>query len=203
MHSMSESATLRDRRRWETEHRITRCAQRLTEEHGLDGFTMDDLAAAAGVSRRTLFNYFSGKIDAVLGGRPEIPADDLARFRAGGPHGDLVQDLAEIARRLLVDHALDHALDRDAAALVRRLMTTTPRLFVAAHERFETVSEEFVTLILAREGDAFGAPRARLLVRILVAVFDSSLLTFIDDPGGRELVEIFDENLRTARDHFA
>ena len=70
LHSVSESATLQPSRKVSTAHRITTCAQRLTDQHGLDGFTMDDLAAEAGVSRRTLFNYFPGKVDAVLGPGP-------------------------------------------------------------------------------------------------------------------------------------
>ena len=94
MHFMTQSAiqvteqgdTRADRRRL-TAHRITGCAQRLTLERGLDGFTMDDLAALAEVSRRTLFNYFPGKDDAVLGGppvlnagcsRPSVPGDPTA-----------------------------------------------------------------------------------------------------------------------------
>ena len=59
---------------------------------------MDELADAAEVSRRTLFNYFPSKTDAVLGEHPEIPEADLATFVAGGPHGNLVHDVAELAR---------------------------------------------------------------------------------------------------------
>ena len=71
LHFVSESATgLRELKKVETTRRITLCAQRLTDERGLDGFTMDDLAEAAEVSRRTLFNYFPGKVDAVLGAAP-------------------------------------------------------------------------------------------------------------------------------------
>ena len=61
---MVESAT---QRKLVTSERITLCAQVLADEHGLDGFTMDELATAADVSRRTLFNHFPGKVDAVLG----------------------------------------------------------------------------------------------------------------------------------------
>jgi len=85
MHYMSRSATTRSGRRQETSYRISQCAQRLTEDRGLDGFTMDELAEAAGVSRRTLFNYFPGKVDAVLGEAPHISEEALAEFRARDP----------------------------------------------------------------------------------------------------------------------
>ena len=57
----------------ETAHHISACSQLLADERGFDGFTMEDLADAAGVSRRTLFNYFPGKADAVLGEAHDVP----------------------------------------------------------------------------------------------------------------------------------
>lgn len=38
----------------------------LAREHGVDGFTIDDLAARAGYSRRTFANYYSGKEAAIV-----------------------------------------------------------------------------------------------------------------------------------------
>ena len=170
---MTESATRREQQRLETERRITVCAQRLTDEHGLDGFTMDDLADAADVSRRTLFNYFPSKVDAVLGNPPEIAAArSSATFVAGGPHGDLVDDLGELAAALLDSKGLD----REEMERGRRVVLTTPRLIWRAHERFEHITGEFVDLILAREGERVRRGRARLLIRLLVALFDGCLL---------------------------
>ncbi len=194
MHSMEESATLRERRRLETEHRITACAQRLTDERGLDGFTMDELAEDAEVSRRTLFNYFPSKIDAVLGNPPEVPPDVLATFYAGGPHGHLVDDLGELALVLLSSKVLD----REEMQRGRRIVVTTPRLIVAAHERFEALAGEFVEMILTREGPDFGAERARLLVQLFVALFDGCLPAQEGDD--RPLADVFLHQLRLARE---
>lgn len=199
MHSMTESATsLREQKRWETSHRITLCAQRLTDERGLDGFTMDELAEAADVSRRTLFNYFPGKVDAVLGEIPEIPEEVVATFCAGGPHGHLVDDIAELVRTVLATK--NH--DRDEFVLGRRVLTGTPRLLTAAHERFEAITEEFAALVLEREGQAFGTDRARLLLRLLVALLDSALQSYVEGED-RPLDEVFVCYLRTARELLA
>ncbi len=46
---------------------------------------MEDLADAAGVSRRTLFNYFPGKDAAVLGDPLEPEPEPTERFVRGGP----------------------------------------------------------------------------------------------------------------------
>src|SRR6187455_2160947 len=105
---MTESAmSLREQKKVATAHRITRAAQQLAGQHGLDGFTMEELAEAADVSRRTLFNYFASKTDAVLGPEPEVPEADVEAFRSGGPHGNLIDDLAELARSALAVKQVD------------------------------------------------------------------------------------------------
>src|SRR5688572_17861096 len=122
---MSKSAIQsgREARREATAHRISLCAQDLTADRGLDGFTMDELAEAAGVSRRTLFNYFPGKDAAVLGTHPRLDDTLLAAFVAGGPTGRLVDDIA-----VLVDALLEvKDINRDDVHRVRQLMLQEPR----------------------------------------------------------------------------
>jgi AcrR family transcriptional regulator len=199
MHYMSESAIgLREQKRWETSHRIALCAQRLTDAHGLDGFTMDELADAAEVSRRTLFNYFPSKLDAVLGTIPEIPPAALATFHTGGPHGSLVEDLGALAKALLSVKEPE----REAMVLSRKVLGGSSRVLAAAHQRFEQMTEDFVALILEREGPDFDVERARLAVRILGTVFDSALTTFIEGDE-RPIDVLFDHYLNQARSLFA
>jgi AcrR family transcriptional regulator len=193
---MSESAgiSLRAQRRWETSRRITIRAQELTEERGLDGFTMETLAEAAQVSRRTLFNYFPSKTDAVLGAAPEIPDADVEAFRSGGPHGNLIDDLTE-----LVHIAMSvKQPDREQAERARRILASEPRLLAAAHQRFEAITIEFTELVLEREGSDFGSSRARLLLRLILALVDVALEAFIDG-ADRSLVDLFEEQVRDAR----
>lgn len=194
MHSVTESATIRERKRLRTERRISRCAQQLTEERGLDGFTLDDLAERAEVSRRTLFNYFPSKLDAVLGPVPPMSPEACATFVAGGPSGDLIDDLSALA-----DDILDaHDVEREDLERAKRVIIGEPRLVVIAHDRFEKVLGELTDLILEREGDRVDRRRARLLIRLLVTVFESAMADFVagDD---RPLDELFDENLHLAR----
>ena len=64
---------------------------------------MEQLAEQVGVSRRTLFNYFPGKDDAILGGPPVLGEEQLDEFSAGGPTGNLVDDLAAVVFAILDD----------------------------------------------------------------------------------------------------
>lgn len=57
---------LRARKREATHEALATAAFALAREHGLDGFTVDDVARRADVSRRTFFNYFTSKEQAVV-----------------------------------------------------------------------------------------------------------------------------------------
>ncbi|WP_426565333.1 TetR/AcrR family transcriptional regulator [Angustibacter sp. McL0619] len=178
--------------------RIHTCAQQLAEQHGLDGFSMDDLAEAADVSRRTLFNYFAGKDDAVLGDPLELDPELTDRFVAGGPTGHLVDDMVA-----LIETTFDAGeINRDEVARARRLLATEPRLMAAAHQRFAAIGAEVVELIAAREGDRHDPAQARVVVHVLAVLFDLALTAFIADPHG-DLRGLFDDAIRRARTAFA
>jgi AcrR family transcriptional regulator len=58
---------LRERKRQETRRAIADAARELALRHGVDGFTIDDIAQAANTSPRTVFNYFESKEAAIIG----------------------------------------------------------------------------------------------------------------------------------------
>jgi AcrR family transcriptional regulator len=119
---------------------LVRAAVELFSERGYDETTVDDVAAAAGVGRRTFFRYFRGKEDAVspdhdaclarveavlTGAHPAEPVLALV-LRAGETVFDLYFDDAEIARkRFALTHAVPALRDREAASVdrYRRLFT--------------------------------------------------------------------------------
>lgn len=189
----------REAKRHATTKQITSSARLLAEEHGLEGFTMDDLAARAGVSRRTLFNYFPSKIDACLGTHPELDPELLKEFYSGGPHGDLISDLGVLAGALL--EAKD--MTRADAAQAQRMLMASPRLMLAAHERFTQMTEAFVEEIRTREGAKFDETRARVAIRMLAALFDLTLDHYVADADDRPLSEVYGDNLRVARELLA
>jgi AcrR family transcriptional regulator len=195
MHSMVESAS--ELRRVRTAHQIAVCAQRLTVERGLDGFTMDDLAEAAGVSRRTLFNYYPSKFEAVLGPVHDIEPELMQEFRDRGPSGDLIEDIGAVLSRVFEVKGFDRA-DAEVARLAVR---SDPRLLAAAHHRFESITADFTDLLLEREGPQFGVHRARILLVVIAGLHDVVLDQVLADETGRLTMPVaYVEALRTARD---
>lgn len=181
-------------KRQETARRITQQARRLAADRGFDEFTLEELAASADVSRRTLFNYFESKVEAVLGLPPASLHSCLQRFADGGPTGDLLVDALRLGREVVEDKrmsredwvTMQHALDRN------------PKLLAAAAANFRDLSDEVRQLIARREGCAPTDPRAVMTMSLLLAVFDATIGTFtVDD---RPLDDIFDGYLAALRD---
>lgn len=57
---------LRERKRRQTRHRIAETGLRLFLADGYEGTTLDAIAEAAGISRRSFFSYFKSKEDLVI-----------------------------------------------------------------------------------------------------------------------------------------
>lgn len=63
---MSEQPGMRERKRAETRERIVRAATRLFLERGVARTSVDDIAAGAGIARRTFFLHFPSKEDVLF-----------------------------------------------------------------------------------------------------------------------------------------
>ena len=101
---------LRERKKQATRAALHEAALRLVAERGLDGVSVDDIAARADVSARTFFNYFPSKDDAVVGLDPAM-ADRQARAYLDRPSSESpVQALRAVAREQAVLMAADAEL---------------------------------------------------------------------------------------------
>lgn len=82
---------LRERNRLDTWALIHDKASALALEEGLTKTTVEAIAEASGISKRTFFNYFATKEDAIMGTQPPTLTDEaVAAFRASaGADSDL------------------------------------------------------------------------------------------------------------------
>lgn len=79
-----QPAGLREAKRRATAHALAQTAYDLALERGVDGFTIDDIVAGAGYSRRTFANHFSCKEEAIAG----IALHRVQETMAAGPSDD-------------------------------------------------------------------------------------------------------------------
>jgi len=125
--------TLRERRRREMARSIAKAAVELFERDGVAATTVDDIAAAAGISRTTFFRHCPGKEAAVLvddaGFESELIAA-AASATAEEPLGTL-----EDAWRTMIDGFDGDPEGHDRFLRVRRLMSHHPSLESAGLQR--------------------------------------------------------------------
>ncbi len=146
---------LRERKKLERRLALIDAAHRLVEERGFDHVTVEDIAAEAGVSTRTFFNYFEAKDDAIV---PFLmwPAEDsaTAEFAAGGPTGDLPTDLDR-----LIECALEAwQVHARRIATTARLAERYPQLLARRVAGLERYRIEVTGLFAARAGRAQPSP---------------------------------------------
>ena len=87
--SGSADSGLRERKKDATRRALAERAFELAREHGYHGFTIADLVADVGVSRRTFSNYFTGKAEAIAAVTDGWLDDVLASIRSAPPDTSL------------------------------------------------------------------------------------------------------------------
>jgi AcrR family transcriptional regulator len=193
MHSVTDGATgLRERRRAETSAKLTTLARRLTAQHGLAGFTVEEVCEQAGVSRRTFFNYFASKEDALFGRSARVDTQDLedAFVAAGDPRDPalsptLLDNLAELCLERWARLDTDGTSMHDMHAAFRR----EPGLLVRALEAAIEDEEKDVLLVERREGLPAGDLRAAVVVQTMGALGRASAREFLA-PGNADPIDL-------------
>lgn len=178
---MSESAIQRKRA---LKRRIVVAAQELAIAHGYDGFTLDELATAVGVSRRTLFNHVKGKEEAVLGGSPDLDTPLMAEFGRGGPTGNLFDDLVTV----VVDVFAREGAEREDGLRFQRLIEANPALMVRVHNEFQRLCEHIVAVAGGRPG-ADAQANARIAVSLLAGLLALAMTEFVTSDDDRTYID--------------
>jgi AcrR family transcriptional regulator len=122
---------LRERKKRETREAITRAAWKLFARRGFDAVTVADIARAAKVSEKTVFNYFPGKEDLVFGAGMQRTAALIDAVRARPPGASIVEPF----RRWTMDYLdrVEHDPVESTTAIPRLVMASDQlrvRLFV-------------------------------------------------------------------------
>jgi AcrR family transcriptional regulator len=177
----------RQRKKAETRDRIRGCALRLFLERGYDATTVEQIAAAAGVSHMTFFRYFPAKEDVVLSDSydpliarllEQTPADWplLQRIRAA-----LLEGLAQV-----------YEGDRDTLLAQNKLIAATPAL------RDRLWADQIATqrLFLRALGGGQALP-IRVIVAACLAAASTAILAWVENDGTPELPELIDQAFET------
>ena len=142
----SDPGGLRARKKAMTRQAISDEATRLFLERGFDAVTLAEVAEAAGVSVKTIFNYFGSKEDLFLDREEHLHGVILAAIRDRAPDVSITGALAELcaANRVIDgDDGWTGLLEPENDALFRRFLTVwheSPSLqarYLSSNERLQ------------------------------------------------------------------
>jgi AcrR family transcriptional regulator len=156
----SGPAGLRERKRQQTRERLTRAAMALFLERGFEATTLDDIAAAADISRRSFFHYFASKEDVVFAWQEESTAALIAAV-AARPSDESMLTAAENAITAMV-----RQLEPGEAIAMARLKRDNPALQARDQVKYEKLERALAEALGKRAGHKAEKLQARLVAMI-------------------------------------
>ncbi|HEX3588703.1 MAG TPA: TetR family transcriptional regulator [Pseudonocardiaceae bacterium] len=158
---------LRERKKNETRQHIADVAARLFGEHGFDEVTVDHIALAADVAKKTVFNYFPTKEDLVFD-RAEAREQGLVALVRDRP-----SDVSVVAAfRGRIDAFLDRLADREPGfqrGSVVDLVSRSPSLQRRGLEIMEHQARVLAEELAAAAGKPDWDPVAQMVARAMLA----------------------------------
>lgn len=173
---------------------MTAAALRLFAERGYGPTTVAEIAAAADVSQRTFFRYFSSKVDAVFGDAPERLAalhDSLA--------GRGERPVHEIVRDVFLRMATEFERETSVYLVRARLMTSEPAVRGRFLELLATIEDEIAAAAAPRRASADEVFRARLLAALLTATLRASAFAWAASRGRASLTRFVTDAFDTVQ----
>jgi AcrR family transcriptional regulator len=170
----------RQRKKTATRDRIRASALLLFGEQGYDATTVEQIAAAAGVSHMTFFRYFPAKEDVVLSDSYDpLIAGYISRTPASWPVGRRVRAVLVEGLRQVYD------ADRDTLLAQNKLIVSTPALL----DRLWTdqIATQRLILTALGAGDDFDT---RVMVAACLAVASTAILAWVESDGALELPDL-------------
>jgi AcrR family transcriptional regulator len=168
-----------DRRRRLLRADIGRVAIGLFTERGFDAVTVDDIAAAAGISPRTFFRYFATKDEVVLDYERRLLERLVealsARPEREGPVTALANAYVDTSR-IVPD-------DRERVVQLGRILGAAPALRATAHGARTAPHEALIEEIARRMGLPPDDRRPRAVVAAMTSVAAAEWSAWVDEGG--------------------
>ena len=148
---------LRERTRRAVRMEIAEAAGALFVERGFEATTIDDIAAAVGMSQRSVFRYFATKEEIVLG-KFDLVVDDMLDALRARPADEAVWTSLHHVFDVLV--SLAEAPGREEMVEpIHRVIFETPVLLAGYLQKLQQIQDAVVAALLER-AEAAGTPHA-------------------------------------------
>jgi AcrR family transcriptional regulator len=184
--------TLAERKRQLVAEELRKAALMLLATRGFDAVTIDDIVAAAGMSRRTFFRYFASKEDVVVRFIADLGADVMDELSAR-PR----DEPPSVALRHAIWRPLSGCADEpdhaERSRIVVRLVLDTPALHARWMERQIEWRAALTAEVAARLGlDPQADPYPQMAAGMAMLALDAVLQQWRPGDDERRLAELTD-----------
>jgi AcrR family transcriptional regulator len=181
-----------ERKREAVRAHLTEVALELVRDRDFDSVSVEEIAAAAGISRRTFFRYFSSKEDVILGFLERMGDRLRERVLEAPPE---LPPLAAVHAALRPQVAA-YAANADRALALVRLLQLSPSLRARELESRQRLREKVADAIAARLGvEKRADARPRLLAGIALVPFDVAITLWLEGRSQDDVHAILDETI--------
>jgi TetR/AcrR family transcriptional regulator, regulator of mycofactocin system len=171
---------------------LERLGFELFASRGFDETTVDDIAAAAGIGRRTFFRYFASKNDLVWGDFEE----QLLRLRALLDESDPGAPMMEVVRLAVVEFNRFDPGDVPWHRQRMELILKVPTLQADATLRYASWRVIIAEFVAGRTGQSPSALAPQLVGHVLLAAAIAAYERWLSCDEGTGLSELLDETIR-------
>ena len=182
-------AGLRERKKAKTRQALEDAALDLFASKGFDATTVDEIAAACDVSRRTFFRYYASK-EEVLSGDHEDEEAAVFEFISARPASEPALTSLRAALGAMADQL---ATDRERLLAKMQIIGQTPSLESTALQHASEKVDRIVEALVARsEGDP--APddvfRMRMVTQAAIGALRAAIERWAAEGGDGDLGEV-------------
>lgn len=192
-----DAPTLRERTQRAVRAEITDAAMRLFTERGFEATTVDQIAEAAGISRRSFFRYFETKEDVVLGDLTSLGEALKVALEARPPEEPAWPALRAA---FLALRGPNHSPAAELAAA--RVWHAAPSLrarHLEKHLRWQELLTPDISRRLGLPASPSPDPRARAVVAAALACLDTAVDAWRESDGSANLEELYDQTVAAVR----
>jgi AcrR family transcriptional regulator len=182
----------RQRKKTATRDRIRACALQLFREQGYDTTTVEQIAAAAGVSHMTFFRYFPTKEDVALSDSYDpLIASFIAQTPTAWPVIDRV--------RAALVHGLRQIYDaiRDTLLAQTKLIVATPALRERLWANQMATQQLILDALGAGQRDPHPSFQDKVTVAACLAAASTAILIWVENDGTPELPDLIEQAFDT------
>jgi len=191
--------TLAERKRQLVRDELAEAALRLLAKQGFEETTVDELAAAAGVSRRTFFRYFASKEDVVISFVVVVTEGIVAEVAARPAEEPPAVAIREAVKIVTLE---DFAEDRAKSVALIRHTQNIPALRARFAERQDLLRDDLAEVLARRAGRDKPAPRDQFAAGLGLLAFVGALQYWAASDGRADPAAVLDAAFEEAGQAF-